>query len=219
LPPGAISAFEKYSVLLEEKGKNTNLTAIKGEDDTVRFHFLDSLALLGIYGFKEKSVIDVGSGAGFPGVPVKIAEPSVDLTLIDSTGKKVAFLIELCNTLSIKAECIHARAEDALTGQNMRERYDIAVSRAVARLNVLCEICLPFVDIGGTFLAMKGSAVKDELIEAHNAIETLGGKILDRIDYKIPGTDIIRSIVLITKTSATPVQYPRRFSKIRSKPL
>jgi 16S rRNA (guanine527-N7)-methyltransferase len=219
LPSGSEATFCEYFRFLEERGERTNLTAVAGVEDVARLHFLDSLALLNATQFHGARVIDIGSGAGFPGIPLKIAEPSIDLTLLDATGKKVAFLSELCDTLSIKALCIHARAEDMASKQNMRERYDIAVSRAVARLNVLCELCLPFVRINGLFIAMKGIDSADELVEASSAIAALGAELRECFDYSIPGTDITHRAVLIRKVSATPDKYPRRFARISKSPL
>ena len=219
LPPEANASFSSYHKFLAERGSSFNLTAISKEEDVARLHFLDSIALLKATKFENATVIDVGSGAGFPGIPLKIAEPSIILTLLDATGKRVNFLSDLCNLLSIDASFIHARAEDSSQEHNMRERYDIAVSRAVARLNVLCELCLPFVRIGGMFIAMKGVDSEDELIEAGNAIEVLGAKPLDCYDYTIPGTDIVHRAVLLRKIAETPKQYPRRFARIQKAPL
>jgi len=219
LSPGAVSAYEAYFAFLEERGRSVNLTAITGADDVARLHFLDSIALLKSTRFVGARVIDVGSGAGFPGVPLKITEPSIDLTLLDATGKRVAFVSELCAMLGLDATFVHARAEDAAHEPDMREKYDIAVSRAVARLNILCELCLPFVRIGGVFLAMKGIDSSVELDEARGAIVTLGAQFLECSNYTIPGTDISRSAVVIRKTAETPGKYPRRFAKIQKEPL
>ena len=168
---------------------------------------------------KNKKIIDVGSGAGFPGVPLKIAESSIDLTLLEATGKKTAFLSELCGVLNIDVTCINARAEDAANEPDKREQYDIAVSRAVARLNVLCELCLPFVKPGGTFISMKSIDSADETEEAQNAIKTLGAAIQEHHDYTIPGTDVTHRAILLRKTSQTPEKYPRRFARIQKNPL
>jgi len=219
LTPGACALFEKYHALLEQKNEIINLTAVKGMENVAYLHFLDSLALLKAVDFKNAKVIDVGSGAGFPGVPLKLAEPSIDLTLIDATGKRIAFLSELCAKIGIEAACIHARAEESAHAPDMRERFDIAVSRAVARLNVLCELCLPFVCVGGLFLAMKGIDSAEEIEEARNAIQTLGAELTDTNDYTIPGTDITHRVISIRKTTTTPDEYPRRFSKIKKSPL
>ena len=219
LPPGAGAAFEKYYNMLEQRGKNVNLTAITGAQDVIRLHFLDSLALLGSADFQKARVIDVGSGAGFPGVPLKLAEPSIDLTLLDAKGKRVAFLSDLCAAIAIDAVCVHARAEELAHTPGMREQFDIAVSRAVAQLNILCELSLPFVRVGGSFLAMKSYDSLEEREEARNAIDTLGAKIDGSIEYTIPGAGIKRLIIVIRKTSATPEAYPRRFAKMQKAPL
>ena len=219
LPPGSFAAFETYHALLEQKNKSVNLTAIKGAEDVAHLHFLDSLALLGFASFKDARVVDVGSGAGFPGVPLKLAEPSIELTLIDATAKRVAFLKELCAAIGIEAECVHARAEESARAPEMRERFDIAVSRAVARLSVLAELCLPFVRVGGLFIAMKGAESDAELAEARNAMDVLGSEYEDARDYTIPETEITHRVIIIRKTAQTPSQYPRRFAKILKSPL
>ena len=219
LPPGASVLFEKYHVLLEQKNEIVNLTSIKNAEDVARLHFLDSLALLKAIDFKNAKVIDVGSGAGFPGVPLKLAEPTIDLALIDATRKRIAFLSELCAVIGIKAVCLHARAEELAHMPEMREQFDIVVSRAVAQLDVLSELCLPFIRVGGLFLAMKGVESAKEIEEARNAIQTLGAELTDTDDYTIPGTDITHRVISIRKTTPTPDEYPRRFAKIRKSPL
>jgi len=218
-PPEAIAAFEAYYDLLEERGQSVNLTSISGAEDVARLHFLDCIALLNAYDFKGSRVIDVGSGAGFPGAPLKITEPSLDLTLLDSTGKRVSFLSELCLVLEMDALCIHARAEDAGREPGKREAYDIAVSRAVAQLNVLCELCLPFVRLGGVFISMKGADCDEEIESARNAVKVLGAEIRECYDYIIPGTEIKHRAVVIRKISPTPDMYPRRFNRIKKRPL
>ena len=219
LPAGAIKAFELFYELLESRNMAVNLTAITDAVDVARLHFLDSIALLNAVRFKGSRVIDVGSGAGLPGIAIKIAEPSAALTLLDSSGKRTAFLSELIAALGIDAECVNARAEDAARTLLYREKYDFAVSRAVARLNVLCELCLPFIRVGGLFIAMKGVDTSDELSEAGNAIENLGAEFRECFDYIIPGTEIHHRAVLIQKTSETPAKYPRRFARIQKAPL
>ena len=219
LPNGAVNAFETFYAFLEEKGENINLTAISGYKHFAQMHILDSLALLTVIDFENMSVIDVGSGAGFPGLPLKVAEPTIELTLLDATWKKVDFLNQLSAVIGTSAECIHARAEEISHTDRMRERFDISVSRAVARLNVLCELCLPFLNIGGAFLAMKSVDLSQELDEAQCAIHTLGAELEETKEYKIPGTDIMRSVVIIRKTTKTPDIYPRRYSKIKREPL
>jgi len=214
-----VAAFKAYYDILERRGEHVNLTAITGAEDIARLHFLDSLALLRVMPFANTRVIDIGSGAGFPGIPLKIAEPSIDLTLLDATGKRIAFLSDLCAELAIQAAFLHARAEDAAHEPNKRERYDVAVSRAVSRLNILCELCLPFVRVGGSLIAMKGMDSDGEIEEAQGAIEALGAELRGCHDYTIPGTDITHRAVRIEKVSTTPTKYPRRFSRIKSSPL
>jgi len=219
LPPGTEAAFRAYYDFLESSGQNVNLTAISGAEEVARLHFLDSLALLNAAAFKGKRVIDIGSGAGFPGLPLKLGEPTIEMTMLDSTGKRTDFLKELCRKLDVTATCIKARAEEAAHLPDKREQYNIAVSRAVARLNILCELCLPFVCVGGIFIAMKTVDSNDEVTEAQSAIEILGGKLQVHYDYAIPGTDIIHRALMIRKTSKTPEKYPRRFAKIQKSPL
>ncbi len=218
LSENQIDKFEKFHELLSEKNKVMNLTAITGEEDTARLHFLDCSAVLNATDFRNKTVIDIGTGAGFPGMPLIIACPEIEkITLLDSLNKRINFLSECVEELDISnAYPIHARAEDAV---EHREVYDIAVSRAVARLNLLCELCLPFVKVGGVFIAMKGPKATDELSEVENALEILGGEIISEIEYKIPQTDIIHTLVLIKKIKPTPSKYPRKFSTIKKSPL
>jgi len=215
LPPNAEAAFKAYYDLLESCGQNVNLTAISGVEEVARLHFLDSLALLNTTKFKKKNVIDIGSGAGFPGLPLKIAEPSINLTLLDATSKRINFLTELSTILKIDASCLNSRAEEAAHYSQLREQYDIAVSRAVARLNILSELCLPFVQVGGKFIAMKSLDSSDELEEAKSAISILGGSLNQEIDYTIPGTNVTHRVIIIDKIQSTPEKYPRRFSRIQ----
>jgi len=219
LPPDSVAAFEAYYSFLEKCGHTTNLTAIAGPGEVAKLHFLDSIALVRAAQMKNLSVIDIGSGAGFPGIPIKLAEPSISLTLLDATNKRVRFLSDLCSILRIKAACIYARAEEAAHYQDMRERYDVAISRAVARLNALCELCLPFVHVGGMFIAMKGVDSTQELADSIIAIETLGAQFQECFDYTIPGTDIIHRAIIIRKLSSTSAKYPRRYPKILKDPL
>lgn len=210
--------FRKYYDCLTAKNAVMNLTAIVGEVDTARLHFLDCAALSSVYNFSGKSVIDVGTGAGFPGLPLKIALPDISLTLLDSHKKRMAFLDETCRTLGFAdTRCISERAEEAAF--YMGGSFDIAVSRAVARLNILCELCLPFVHVGGVFIAMKGPDCSDELLEASRAISVLGGKGSEIKKYTIPGTDITHSAVIIEKVRPTPPDYPRQFGRIKKAPL
>ena len=214
----AIPRYRLYYDTLAEQNKVMNLTAIDGEADSARLHFLDSAALLTLADFRGKSVIDVGSGAGFPGLALKVAEPDISLTLLDSLDKRVRFLRALCDRLGFEdVSCLHARAEEA--PPELRGSFDIACSRAVARLNLLCELCLPFVRTGGLFLAMKGPGAEEEVREAERAITLLGGELERVAVYPIPGTDTRHSAVMIRKRRETPKQYPRRWAQMKKQPL
>lgn len=205
----------QFGQALLEKNQVMNLTAITDPAQVAKLHFLDSLTLLTLGDLSGKKVIDVGCGGGFPGVPLKIACPQMRLTLLDSLGKRMDWLAQTLPTLGLDVECLTARAEEAVATR--REQYDFAVSRAVARLNILCELCLPYVKVGGAFLAMKGAAAKEELEEARKAIAVLGGKVEKHVAFGVEGTE--HSILVIRKVKPTPVQYPRRFTKIKQKPL
>ena len=216
--PDAYRRYSLYYEALEENNRVMNLTAISGEADVARLHFLDCAALLKFADLSSRRVIDVGTGASFPGLALKIACPDMSLTLLDSLHKRVGFLRETCAALGFDGvECIHARAEEIPSG--LRQSYDFAVSRAVARLNLLCELCLPYVRRGGAFIAMKGPEPGEELSEASRAIALLGGTVERRENYRIPGTDIVHSAVVIRKTSDTPAGYPRRWAQIKKSPL
>lgn len=210
--------FQKYYDYLTEKNAVMNLTAIEGEEPTARLHFLDCAALCSVFDFSKASVIDVGTGAGFPGLPLKIAEPSLSLTLLDSHKKRMDFLEETCLRLGLSdVQCICARAEE--TVEDIGGSYEVVVSRAVARLNILCELCMPFVHVGGVFIAMKGPDCEQELEEASRAITVLGGMKPELKKYMIPGTDIVHSAVIIKKIKPTPFGYPRQFGRIKKAPL
>lgn len=212
-----LHCFRLYYDLLEERNRVMNLTAISGEDESATKHFLDSAAALLRVPMAGKTVIDVGSGAGFPGLPLRILEPGMRLTLLDAQQKRVGFLTEVCAALGFAdVQCVHARAEE-LTAR--RERYDLALARAVARLNVLCELCLPYVKVGGAFLALKGPGAAEELKEAARAVKTLGAEVEDVFAYDVPGGELHHNIVLLRKTAPTPKQYPRRFAQIKKSPL
>ena len=214
----ALARYRLYADKLEETNKVMNLTAIEGEDEVARLHFLDSAALLTLTDFSAKHMIDVGTGAGFPGLALKIAQPDLSAVLLDSLDKRVGFLRETVEALGLDGvSCIHARAEEAPSA--WRGSFDIAVSRAVARLNVLCELCLPLVKKGGLFIAMKGSDHAKELREAKNAIRVLGGEIEAERYYVIPGTEVVHSAILIRKVADTPPKYPRRWAQIKKQPL
>ena len=192
-----------------------NLTAITEPDRVAKLHLLDSLTLLTLADLKGKKVIDVGCGAGFPGVPVKIACPEMKLTLLDSLGKRMNWLSGFLPELGVDAECVTARAEEAIADR--RESYDFATSRAVARLNILLELTAPYVKVGGAVLAMKGMAAKEELEEAKNAIRKLGLKVETVKEFPIE--DTAHTVIVLRKVSPTPPQYPRRYAKIKQAPL
>ena len=218
LDAAALARFQTYYTLLDERSKVMNLTAIHGETDVAQLHFLDSAALLTVEPLAGKSVIDVGTGAGFPGLALKIACPDMELTLLDSLDKRIGFLRDTCALLGFDdVRCIHARAEEA--PEQLRAGFDIACSRAVARLNLLCELCLPLVKKGGAFIAMKGPDCADELNAAKRAIKLLGGEVEDVKKYLVPGTDATHSAIIIRKTADTPAKYPRRWAQIKKQPL
>lgn len=218
LPGSGIPALLRYWELLAERNKVMNLTAITDPLDAARLHFLDSAALLSLADLRGKSIVDVGTGAGFPGLPLKILEPSIRLTLLDAQRKRVDFLQEVCADLGLEdVTCVHGRAEDFAAEH--RESFDAAVSRAVAALPVLAELCLPLVRPGGHFLAMKSVDTGEELNAAGRAVNVLGGRLEKPLDYVISGTDIPRRLVILTKIGETPKKYPRTFAKIKKNPL
>lgn len=218
LPADAVPALLRFAGLLAEKNKVMNLTAITDPAETARLHFLDSAALLGLEDFREKSVVDVGTGAGFPGLPLRLVDPSIRLTLLDAQRKRVDFLRESCSALGLEdVECVHGRAEEF--ARERREGFDLAVSRAVAALPVLAELCLPLVKVGGKFLAMKSVDSGGELNDAGRAVQMLGGLLQKPLDYDIPGTKVRHRLVIITKIAETPKKYPRTFAKIKRNPL
>ena len=210
-----LDQFCQFGRLLVEKNQVMNLTAITEPAAVAQLHFIDSMTVLKAADCKGKSIIDVGCGAGFPGVPVAIAEPTARVTLLDSLQKRMNWLQEILPGLGISATVVAARAEEYVA--NHREQYDIATSRAVARLNILCELCLPYVKVGGRFLALKGAMTTEEVEEAKKAITTLGGKVAAIEEY--PVADAVHRIVVIEKIRPTPKQYPRKFARIKQNPL
>ena len=198
-----------------EQNKVMNLTAITEPEQVAKLHLLDSVSLLKVMNLKGKQLIDVGCGAGFPGVPLKIACPELKLTLLDSLGKRMKWLETILPTLGVEARYITARAEEAVAQH--REKYDVATSRAVARLNILLELTAPYVRVGGYVLAMKGTAAREELAEAKNAISRLGLQLERVVDF--PVEDTAHTVLVLKKVAHTPAQYPRRYTKIKQSPL
>lgn len=212
-----LEQFDIYARLLVEWNEKMNLTAITEPDEIVIKHFADSLALLEYTDVPQRaSVIDVGTGAGFPTVPLLIARPDVKLTLMDSLNKRLTFLDAVLEECGLDAQLVHARAEDLGKDSDYRERYDIATARAVAPMNVLTEYCMPFVKVGGCFVALKGS--NDDVSPAENAINELGGSLESAVSYKLYNGDS-RSIAIVKKISQTSTKYPRNTKKITTKPL
>ncbi len=212
-----IENFKIFSSLLIEWNEKMNLTAVTDPAEISIKHFLDSIAPLSVIDLKMNSkIIDVGTGAGFPGIPLKIVREDLDFTFMDSLNKRINFLKEVSSKINLeKVEFFHSRAEDAGKNKNYREKYDYAVSRAVANLKVLCEYCIPFVKVGGYFIAFKQFEVEDEIEDARAMIGTLGGKIEEVKEIKIPQSDIKRKIVIIEKIKETPNQFPRQPNKIK----
>ncbi len=210
-----LDQFTRFGELLVEKNQVMNLTAITEPEAVAQLHFVDSLTVLQTVDCRDKTLIDVGCGAGFPGVPLAIGEPTLHVTLLDSLQKRMNWLREILPQLGVEAQVEAARAEEYVADH--REQFDIATSRAVARLNILCELCLPYVKVGGHFLALKGAMTGEEVDEAKKAIAMLGGRVKEIREF--PVADAIHRIVVIEKVKPTPKQYPRKFSKIKQNPL
>lgn len=213
------SAFEIYAGMLIEWNKKMNLTAITAENEIAVKHFIDSISVLKYINLKPNAdLVDIGTGAGFPGIPLKIMRPDIKLTLLDSLNKRLIFLEEVCKAINLKADIIHARAEELSQNPEYREKFDYAVSRAVANLPSLCEYCIPYIKNGGMFISMKGSDGQNELELAQNAIKLLGGKSDSIYTFNLPD-ESIRTIITISKISSTSSKYPRRGTKISKNPL
>lgn len=213
-----IKTLADYGARLLRANETTNLTAIREPEAAARLHFLDSAALLTLADFSGgKRVADIGSGAGFPGVPLRVLRPDIRLTCVDSVGKKMDFVRQSCATLGLEdVTCLWVRAEEM---RAERESFDIVVSRSVAELHLLAELCLPLVKVGGLFLAMKKDDCGEEATRADFAVRTLGGRAREICRYTVPGTDTVHAVVLVEKAKPTPPQYPRRWAQITKKPL
>ena len=215
IPEGADETLCRFGCELIEQNKVMNLTAITEPEAVAKLHLLDCLTVLKCADLAGKTLIDVGCGAGFPGVPIAIACPDTQVTLLDSLGKRMNWLEEILPQLGVSARCITARAEDAVAEH--REKFDFATSRAVARLNILLELTAPYVKVGGAVLALKGAAAEEELKEAKNAISRLGLKLEKVLSFPIDGAS--HAVIVLRKVSPTPSQYPRRYAKIKQNPL
>ncbi len=222
VPKDAPARLAQYGQMLLEKNRMMNLTAIREPEGVARLHMLDCAALLKFCNFEGKTLVDVGTGAGFPGMVLKILVPSLKVTLLDSLAKRLNWLTEVCDALDgvDSITTFYGRAEEfALEKQGLRDSFDFVTARAVAELRVLCELCLPFVKVGGQFLAMKSTSSDQELEEATHAVKLLGGRVTEVQDYQIPGTDITHRLIVIQKMAPTLKGYPRRWAKIQKEPL
>ncbi|APC42506.1 16S rRNA (guanine(527)-N(7))-methyltransferase RsmG [Clostridium estertheticum] len=213
--------FMLYKDLIKEWNEKINLTAIKEDEAIVQKHFIDSMKVFKFDQLKNaKNVIDIGTGGGFPGIPMKIIKPEVNIVLLDSLNKRIIFLNEVINRLDLKnIKAIHGRAEDFAQEKQYREKFDVAVSRAVANLTVLSEYCIPYVKVGGYFVAMKGPAVEEEIKLSKNAIRMLGGQIEHIEKVQIEGSDLKHNLVIIKKISQTHKKYPRKAGMVAKVPL
>lgn len=221
VPKDAPAQLAQYGRMLLEKNQVMNLTAIREPEGVTRLHFLDCATLLKYCDFQRKTLIDVGTGAGFPGMVLKILVPSLKVTLLDSLSKRLDWLTEVYEDLDgvDSITTVHGRAEEFALEKGFRDSFDFAAARAVANLRVLCELCLPFVKVGGHFLAMKSTGSNQELADAAHAVKLLGGKVVQVEDYPIPGTEITHRLIVVEKLAPTLKGYPRRWAKIQKEPL
>lgn len=221
LSDNQIQQFIRYYEMLVEKNKVMNLTAITEPEEVIDKHFVDSLAINKIVDLKNvKSVIDIGTGAGFPGIPLKIAFPWLEITLLDSLNKRIKFLDEVVDALRLEQiKCIHGRSEDIARQEEHREKYDLCVSRAVANLSTLSELCIPFVKKGGEFISYKAANSQEEIEQAGNAISKLGGRLAGVQELILPDTDMGRIFVCIKKEKNTSKKYPRKAGTPGKEPL
>ena len=220
VPANAPELLARYGQLLIEKNEVMNLTAITDPDQVAKLHMLDCAALLNCADFKGKTLIDVGTGAGFPGLPLKILVPELEIVLLDSLNKRVNWLNEVIAELGLTGiKAIHARAEEQALVKGYRDSFDFVTARAVADLRLLGEICLPYAKVGGTFLSMKSVGSDEELQNAAHAIKFMGGRVRGSEDYTIPGTDVTHRVLFIDKVAPTLKGYPRRWAKIQKDPL
>lgn len=213
--------FNLYKDLVKEWNEKVNLTAILDDDQIFKKHFIDSIK---VYEFKplinSKSIIDIGTGAGFPGLPIKIMNDKLNITLLDSLNKRINVLNDIVNKLELESvNLVHGRAEEYVRNKGIRESYDIAISRAVANLTTLSEICIPYVKVGGFFIALKGPGVDEEIDTARNCIGTLGGKIMKILPINIEDSDLKHNLVIIKKVKETDLRYPRKWKQINNKPI
>lgn len=216
-----IEQFCNYYEMLVEWNEFMNLTAITDYEEVMKKHFIDSISLIKAYDVnKSVSVIDVGTGAGFPGLALKIAYPNMKVTLLDSLNKRIQFLNEVITKLKLDGvETVHGRAEDFAKPEKFREKYDLCVSRAVANLSTLSEYCLPFVKLGGQFISYKSEKIAEEMVDAQNAIKILGGRVLKQVEFKLPDSDIYRNLFVIEKVKETPKKFPRKAGLPGKEPL
>lgn len=221
LEENQIKQFLTYYEMLVEWNQVMNLTAITEYEEVLKKHFVDSLSLIKAFPVhKEAKVIDVGTGAGFPGLALKIAYPSLQITLLDSLNKRIQFLNEVIHALQLKGiDTIHGRAEDYAKPGKLREKYDLCVSRAVANLSTLSEYCLPFVKENGLFIPYKSEKITEEMVKAEKAITILGGKITKQIEFMLPDSDIYRNLIIIKKEKKTPLKFPRKAGLPSKEPL